>query len=83
MNIDHIRENVRVLQNDITDLERKLDKHDPDSLEAESAERVLNVKYRLFSEQRDLLQRAESDSARAGAEARLAYHVENDTLDLY
>ena len=83
MSIDHIRENIRVLQDDVLYLEQRLDEAAPDSLEAESRERILNVKYRLLQEQRDLLDRRESASARDAAEARLAYHVENDTLDLY
>jgi hypothetical protein len=83
MSIDHIRENIRVLQDDVLYLEQRLDEAAPDSLEAESRERILNVKYRLLQEQRDLLDRRESASAREAAEARLAYHVENDTLDLY
>ena len=83
MTIDAIRENIRVLQDDIAWLEGELDTLDPDSLSAESKERVLNVKWRLLSEQRAILERMESDAPRAAAEARLAYHVENDTLDQY
>lgn len=55
MNIDQIRENMRVLQDDILHLEQSLRGIDPDSLEAESKDRVLNVKWRLFSEQKGLL----------------------------
>jgi hypothetical protein len=83
MHIDQIRENIRVLQDDITYLEKELDALNPDSLAAESKERILNVKWRLLSEQREILERRESEVAREAAEARLAYHVENDTLDLY
>lgn len=83
MTIDAIRENIRVLQDDITWLEGELDTLDPDSLSAESKERILNVKWRLLSEQRAILERMESDAPRSAAEARLAYHVENDTLDQY
>ena len=83
MNIETIRENIRVLQDDVLWLERQLDEAHPDSLEAESRERILNVKWRLLEEQRELLARAESNAAREAAEARLAYHAEHDTLDLY
>ena len=83
MSIDHIRENIRVLQDDVLYLEQRLDEAAPDSLEAESRERILNVKYRLLQEQRDLLDRRESGSAREAAEARWRFHEENDTLDLY
>jgi len=81
--LDQIRENIAVLQDDILHLEQQLDGLDPDSLAAESKDRVLNVKWRLLSEQRALLERHESEAPRRAAEARLAYHVENDTLDLY
>jgi len=84
----HIREAIRILEDDVRELERKIDKLDTDSLEAvsleaESASRILNVKLVLLSEQKEKLERIESNSAREAAEARLAYHVENDTLDLY
>lgn len=83
MTLEEIRENVRILQDDILHLEQQLDGLDPDGLEAESKERVLNVKWRLLSDQQGLLERRESESARRAAQARLAHHVENDTLDLY
>ena len=86
-----IRENIAVLQDDILHLEQQLDGLDPDSLAAESKDRILNVKWRLLSEQRALLERHESEAPRRAAnkaankaaKARLAHHVENDTLDLY
>ena len=83
MTLEQIRENIRVLQDDILHLEQQLDGLDPDGLEAESKERVLNVKWRLLSEQQGLLERHESESARRAAEARWRHHEENDTLDLY
>lgn len=83
MNIDQIRENMRVLQDDILHLERSLLGMDPDSPEAESKDRILNVKWRLFSEQKGLLDRAECNAAREAAEARWHHHEAADTLDLY
>ena len=83
MTLEEIRENVRILQDDILHLEQQLDSIDPDGIDAESKERVLNVKWRLLSEQQRLLERRESESARRAAEARWRYHEENDTLDLY
>jgi hypothetical protein len=80
---DQIRENIAVLQDDILYLEHQLDDLDPDSPAAESKDRVIVVKWLLLLEQKALLQRHESDAPRRAAEARLAYHVENDTLDLY
>jgi hypothetical protein len=82
-NIETVRENMSVLQDDIHYLEQQLDSLDPESIAAESKERILNVKWRLFEEQRDILDRLESNSAREAAEARWKYHEENDTLDLY
>ena len=80
-------ENIRVLEGDIAYLERKLDgllEYHPDGcLEAESVDRILNVKYRLLSEQQERLDREQSEAARLAAEARLQHHLDNDTLDLY
>lgn len=81
--IETVRENMAILQDDILYLENKLDSLDPDSLAAESTERILNVKWRLYEEQRDIFERLECNSAREAAEHRLQYHIDNDTLDLY
>ena len=81
--IETIRENMSVLQDDILYLEQQLDSLDPESIAAESKERIINVKWRLLEEQRDILDRLESNSAREAAEERWKYHEENDTLDLY
>lgn len=83
MTCTHIREIIRVLDDDIRDLCTRLDAVEPDTLEAESIERILGVKEALRAEQQEKLERIQSAAARIGAEARLAYHVENDTLDLY
>lgn len=81
--VANILKGIRTLEADIEYLEEKLDRLDPDSLEAESADRILTVKYRLISEEQTRLHRAEIMAAREAAEARLAYHDEHDTLDLY
>jgi hypothetical protein len=60
MNIDMIRENIAVLQDDIHHLESQIARLDPDSIEAESKERIANVKWRLLQEQRDALALATS-----------------------
>lgn len=83
MNIDDIRGNIRVLEDDCVYLHNKLDGLDEDSLEWESVDRILMVKERLLAEQYVLLEREESGSARWRAEKRLQYHIDNDTLDLY
>ena len=87
MNIDDIRDNIRVLEQDIQYLERKLNgllQYHPDGcLESESVDRILMVKERLLAEQYVLLEREESGSARWRAEQRLKHHIDNDTLDLY
>lgn len=76
-------EAATILHDDILHLESLLDKLDPDSPEAESKERVINVKWRLYSEQRDIIDHLEDKQAIASAQAIFAYHEENDTLDLY
>jgi len=55
MNNSQIRENIAVLQDDIQHLESQIARLDPDSIEAESKERIVNVKWRLLQEQRDAL----------------------------
>jgi len=76
-------EAARVLFDDITYLESQLAELDPDSIEAESKERILNVKWRLYSEQRDIIDRIEDRQAVEAAQARWTWHETNDTLDLY
>ena len=58
--LDQIRENIAVLQDDILHLQQQLVGLDPDSPAALSKDRVLNVKWRLLSEQRALLERLSS-----------------------
>jgi hypothetical protein len=81
--IDQLRENVSVLEDDISYLESRLEALTADTPEAESAERVLNVKWRLLEEQCRLLQRAKASAPREAAEARWQHHFDNDTQDLY
>jgi hypothetical protein len=45
-------------QDDIQHLESQIARLDPDSIEAESKDRIVNVKWRLLQEQRDALERA-------------------------
>ena len=58
--LDQIRENIAVLQDDILHLQQQLVGLGPDSPAALSKDRVLNVKWRLLSEQRALLERLSS-----------------------
>jgi hypothetical protein len=81
--IETLRENMSVLQDDILYLEQQLDSLDPESPEAESKERIINVKWRLFEEQRDILDRLWRQEDVEAAEERWKYHEANDTLDLY
>jgi hypothetical protein len=83
MNIDDIRDNIEMLEDDCVYLHNRLDGLEDDSLEWEGVNRILMVKYRLLEEQYRLLEREESESARWRAEKRLQYHTDNDTLDLY
>lgn len=81
--IETVRENMSVLQDDILYLVQQIARLDPESPAVKSKERIINVKWRLIEEQRDILDRLESNSAREAAEERWKYHEENDTLDLY
>jgi len=85
MCIETIKDNIERLTADAEYLYAKADEAEArgDWLTAESAERMALVKDRLLSEERDRLERAEDRAAREAAEARLAYHDEHDTLDLY
>jgi hypothetical protein len=68
--IETVRENISVLHDDIIYLEQQLDRLDPESPEAISKERIINVKWCLREEQRDILDRLERNSAREAAEER-------------
>jgi len=83
MNIDQLYENARVLQDDINYLEARRDACADDTPEAESLDRILNVKWRLYTEQRDLIDIAEDRACRLAAEASWRDHEAADTLDLY
>ena len=80
--IEELRVNVSVLCDDIEHLEARLQGIKCE-LSQDSVERVLNVKYRLLQEQRDMLDRAESGSAYEAAQDRWLQHEADDTLDLY
>mgnify|MGYP006285946983 CR=1 FL=1 len=54
-----------------------------DEVAATSHERMANVIERMISKEEARLEREISEAPRRAAEARLAYHLENDTLDLY
>lgn len=81
-NIIDTQRNIRDLAATIRYHETRIDMAAND-LDRESHERMANVAERLLEEQQDILDRLQSNAAREAAEARLAYHVENDTLDLY
>jgi hypothetical protein len=83
MNIDDIRDNIRVLEDVCVYLHNKLGVLDEDSLDWESVDRILMVKERLLAEHYVLLEREESAADRWRAEKRLQHHIDNDTLDLY
>jgi hypothetical protein len=68
--IETVRENISVLHDDIIYLEQQLVRLDPESPEAISKERIINVKWCLREEQRDILDRLERNSAREAAEER-------------
>ena len=80
-----LERSVRILTIDVDTLCKQLDDAEErgDDLAADSIERTLNVKTRLLDEATDKLDRYRSDAARRSAEARLAHHVANDTIDLY
>ena len=78
--LEQAYEAASVLFDDITYLENQLDKLDPESPEYESKDRVLNVKWRLYSETRDKIDRLEDRQAVESAQT-LAYRWH--LLDLY
>lgn len=80
--LDH---NVRLLSDDLNHVGHQLDAAEDrgDELAAESLERIWIVKERLLDEARRKLDNYYSEISRRSAEARLAYHAEEDTLDLY
>lgn len=81
--LEQAYEAASVLFDDITYLESELDKLAPESLEYESKNRVLNVKWRLYSETRDKIDRLEDKQSVESAQARWKWHETSDTLDLY
>lgn len=55
MNKEQILQNIAVLEDDILHIEAQIERLNPDSIEAESKERIVNVKWRLLQEQRAAL----------------------------
>ena len=76
-------ENVRVLSDDITYLESQLNALEPETAAYESKERVLNVKWRLWSDESRKVERLFDLEAKEAAQERWQWHEANDTLDLY
>lgn len=76
-------ENVRILWDDITYLESRLDALEPDTAAYESKERVLNVKWRLWSDERQRVERLLDAQEKEAAQDRWKWHEANDTLDMY
>lgn len=81
--LEQLHETACVLHDDVTHLESVLDTLTPDTPEAISKERVLNVKWRLYTETRDQIDRLEDRLAIEWAQAHWHWHEQNDTLDLY
>ena len=77
--------NVKMLGDEINDLHNRIDAADRQGQEEQSIhlERMLSAKSGLLAEQTEILDRFYSMGAREAAEARLAYHENEDTLDLY
>jgi len=73
------------LHNAIADFCDQLDAAEDrgDILACDGIEDAINALEVLKAEVDGKIHRAESESARRAAEFRLAYHLENDTLDLY
>lgn len=81
--IAQLEDIVTVLQDHVFALEKRLDALPADTPGAESLERIINVKWRLLDEQRDLLERAYERVAREAAAARWQHHFDNDTQNTY
>lgn len=81
--LEMAQENVRVLYDDITYLESQLEGLEPETLAYESKERVLNVKWRLWSDERVKVERLMDAQAKEAAQERWQWHEANDTLDMY
>jgi hypothetical protein len=83
--LNTLERSVRVLSIDLDEVGRQLDAAEErgDDLAADSLERIWLVKEGLLAEAQRKLENFRSDAARRSAEARLAHHAANDTLDLY
>ena len=83
--LNYLERNVRTLSIDLDYVGKQLDAAEKrgDDIAAESLQRIWLVKEGLLSEAEEQLEDYRSEAGRRSAEARLAYHEENDTLDLY
>jgi len=81
----NLERTVRTLSIDLDYLDKQLDAAEErgDDLAAASLARSWLVQEGLLAHAKEKLDRCRSEAGRSSAEARLAYHVENDTLDLY
>ena len=83
--LTYLEKSVRILSIDLNYLGRQLDDAEErgDDIAAESLQRSWLVKERLLADAQEQLSRYRSEAGRRSAEARLTYHAESDTLDLY
>lgn len=83
--LNYLERSVRILSIDLYYLGKQLDAAEErgDDIAAESLERSWLVKEGLLADAQEQLDRYQSEAGRRSAEARLAYHEENDTVDLY
>lgn len=83
--LNYLERNVRILSMDLDYLGKQLDAAEErgDDLAAVSLERSWLVKETLLSDAQEKLDQYRSEAGRRSAEARLEFHAENDTLDLY
>lgn len=77
--------NIRALSKELDELYERIDdaEREGNELQAQHLERFAAAKAGLLDEQREILDRFESEAARHAAERAYALHLENDTLDLY
>ena len=83
--LNYLERSVRTLSIDLDYVGKQLDAAEKrgDDIAAESLQRIWLVKEGLLSDAEEQLEDYRSEAGRRSAEARLAYHEENDTLDLY
>ncbi len=79
----HIRDAITILDDDLRALMARLDAAQLNSPVFLTLERQIDIKYKMRADYRERLDGIECNAAREAAEARLAFHAENDTLDMY